>query len=151
VGDWDFVISGKKKELAELNEKFERHGDSMTAAEKDFIADKIKAIEFRIGFILPDDTMAFATKWAMGNDVSDIKKITKESFLRAAALARAHGKAPSDYLSGVFTDFNKHEIDGYAAMVYEDFLKERKAAKAGGFTWLMGGRKTAGTMTGGGD
>jgi len=33
VGDWDFVISGKKKELAELNEKFERHGDSMTAAE----------------------------------------------------------------------------------------------------------------------
>jgi len=150
VGDGDFVISQKKRELEEISKRFEEGKGQMSETEREIIAAKIRTIEFQIGYILPDDTMAFVTKWAMGNDVSDIKKISKENFLRAAALARAHGKAPSDYLSGVFTDFNKHEIDSYAAMVYDDFLKEQQAAKGGGFHWFLGGRKrTAGTITGG--
>jgi len=127
VGREDFVISQKKKELADLKEKFESGKSQMTETEKSTLSTQIRTIELQLGFILPDDTMAFITRWAMGNDISDIKKLTRENFLRAAALAKAHGKAPSDYISGVYTDFNRVEIDSYAAIVLDEFLKEQKA------------------------
>ena len=141
IGDNDFLISGKKKELEEIRKKFEKNKKELTEVEKDIINTQIKLIEFQIGYILPDDTMAFLTRWAMGNDVSDIKRITKEHFLRAAGLAKAHGKAPSDYLSGIFTDYNKIEIDTYAIQVLEEHLQEHKALNEGKNNWFFGGRK----------
>ena len=85
--------------------------------------------------------MAFLTRWATGNDVSDIKKVTKENFLRAASLAKVHNKAPSDYLSGFFTDYNRQEIDSYAFMVLDDFIKEQDAIKNTKYKWLLGSKK----------
>jgi len=139
VGRDDFVISEKKKELAELDQKFEDNKDSMSEVEKKVLETKIKTIELQIGFILPTDTMDFVTWWAMGNDISDIKKITKENFLRAAALAKAHNKAPSDYISGVFTDHNRKDIDAYAAQVLNDYMEEKKAVD-GKFKWFKFGK-----------
>ena len=130
VGIKDFVISEKRKELQQLKEKFEAHQKEMSETEKKTLHEQIRKIELHIGFILPDDTMAFITNWAMGNDISDIQKITKEQFLRAASLAKLHNKAPSDYLSGVFTDFNKHEIDTYAAMVLDEHMKAHEAVES---------------------
>ena len=135
VGQDDFIISEKKKEFERLKEKFEVHKKEMAETEKVALDAQLKKIELQIGYILPDDTMAFVTQWAMGNDVSDIKKITKEKFLRAASLAKLHGKAPSDYLSGVFTDFNRHEIDAYAAMVLDEHMKEHQAVEDGKRDW----------------
>jgi len=129
VGNKDFVISEKRKELKELKEKFETHKNAMSEANKKTLYEQIRKIELQIGYILPDDTMSFATNWAMGNDISDIQKITKEQFLRAASLAKLHHKAPSDYLSGVFTDFNRHEIDTYAAMVLDEHMKAQEVVE----------------------
>jgi len=136
IGNNDFFISEKRKELETINEKFEANKGDMTEVEKNTISAQIRTIELQIGYLLPDDTMAFVTQWAMGNDVSDIKKISKESFLRAASLARMHKKAPSDYISGVFTDFNKHEIDAYATMVLEEHLKEHQALQGKNQNWF---------------
>jgi len=144
IGRDDFVISQKRKELEEIEKDFEARKDSLLDDEKKAIRLQIKTIELQLGYILPDDTMAFLCRWAMGNDISDIKKITRESFLRAASLARAHSKAPSDYISGVFTDYNRHEIDAYAFMVLEEFLKEQQAVKESKHQWLFGGRKRVG-------
>jgi len=138
IGQDDFIISEKKIEFERLKEKFEAHKKEMAETEKVALDEQLKKIELQIGYILPDDTMAFITNWAMGNDVSDIKKITKEKFLRAASLAKLHGKAPSDYLSGVFTDFNKHEIDTYAAMVLDEHMKEHQAVENGKHNWKGG-------------
>jgi len=138
VGKHDFVISEKKKELAEIIKRFEENKDQMTEVEKNNINEKIKAIELQIGFILPTDTMAFITWWAMGNDISDVKKITKQSFLRAASLAKIHHKAPTDYLSGVFTDFNKIEIDNYAIVILEDYLQEQEIVNSTKQKWYRG-------------
>jgi hypothetical protein len=147
VGDNDFVISEKKEELTKLAERFEANKASMTEVEKQTIQTQIKTIELQIGYILPTDTMAFLTQWAMGNDISDIKKITKETFLRAASLAKASNKAPSDYLSGVFTDYNKHEIDAYAISVFDEFMKQYQVTKETKFQWLLGGRRrNSGTL-----
>jgi len=135
----DFVISDKKKEITRLQELIEANKGKMSEAEKSDLDKKIRKVEFQIGYILPDDTMDFVTQWAMGNDVSDIKKITKEKFLRAAFLAKLHGKSPSDYLSGVFTDFNRNEIDAYAAMVLDEHMKEHEAVEKEKNQWF--GRK----------
>jgi hypothetical protein len=139
VGLEDGFIKNKRKELAELQTEIETQAAKMTETEKNALLLKIKTIELMIGFLLPDDTMAFITKWAMGNDVSDIKKINRESFLRAASLAKAHNKAPSDYLSGVFTDYNKIEIDTYAFGILNEYLAETKIVR-GTYRWI-GGKK----------
>jgi hypothetical protein len=140
VGVHDFVFSEKRKELEEINKKIEENKDILTGAQKDELSKKIEKLRREIGYILPDDTMAFITKWAMGNDVSDIKKIAKETFLRAAILAERHHKAPSDYISGIYTDFNRNEIDAYAVSVHNDFIKDQQTANGSKYRWI-GGRK----------
>lgn len=141
VGENDFVLSEKRKELTDIKDIFEAKKSELSETEKDIIHKRLSTLELQLGFILPDDTMAFLTKWAMGNDVSDIKKITKDSFLRAASLAKAHNKAPSDYLSGVFTDYNKNEIDTYAFIVLDDFMKQQQIVNSGKHKWLFGNNK----------
>jgi len=137
----DFVLSEKRKEFEDLKKRYEENKDKLNTNEKKVLELKIKILELQIGYILPDDTMAFITRWAMGNEISDIKKINKENFLRAAALAKAHNKAPSDYISGVFTDFNKREIDTYAAIVLDEYLKDQKTVNESKYKWFLGGRK----------
>lgn len=146
VGDNDFVISEKKEELAGLVKTYDDNKKNMTEIEKKTLDMKIRTIELQIGYILPDDTMAFVTRWAMGNDISDVKKLSRESLLRAASLAKIHHKAPTDYLSGVFTDFNKVEIDAHASYILEEFLKDQQVTKESGkrYNWFLGGRKREG-------
>jgi hypothetical protein len=148
IGINDFVIAEKKKELASLKKQYEENKDGMTEKEKRAIEILMETIELQLGFILPDDTMAFITKWAMGNDVSDIKKINRDTFLRAACLAQIYHKAPSDYINGIFTDHNKADIDTYALSVYNEFQKDRQIEKESKQQWFFGGRKKheGGTM-----
>ncbi|MCL2294107.1 MAG: hypothetical protein FWC36_04490 [Spirochaetes bacterium] len=141
VNENDFVISKKREELKKLQEHFEKHKDEMTEVEKEIIESKIRVIDLQLGFILPTDTMAFVTWWAMGNDISDIKKITKEAFLRAASLAKIHNKAPSDYISGIYTDYNKIEIDVHAVGVLEEFLKEQQIVNNAKHKWFGSKKK----------
>ena len=143
AGRFDFVISEKKKELEEITVKYEANKDAFSDTQNKTLLARIKILELQLGYILPDDTMAFITKWAMGNDISDIKKINKENFLRAAALAARHHKAPSDYISGVLTDFNRNEIDAYAVSVYNEFLEEQRAVNNTKYKWIMGGGKSS--------
>jgi len=141
VGEADFVLSEKREALKLLRARFEQGMGEMSEAEKKESADEISALEIDLGFVLPDDAMAFLAAWAMGSDVSDVKKVSKESLLKAASLAKAHGKAPSDYLSGVYTDHNKADIDHRAFVLLADFLREQEAARAGNRRWVLGGRK----------
>ena len=140
VGERDFVMSRKRRELAEISRELKAGG--MSREERAAGEARVKTLELELGFVLPDDTMTFVTRWAMGNDVSDVKKITRETFIRAAALAQAHNKAPSDYISGVFTDHNRAEIDAHAAVVYADYRRDRQAERegCGGVRWFLGGK-----------
>ena len=146
VGNEDFVISEKKAKLEEITKFYEENINELSEVEKKTLDLQIKTINLQIGYILPDDTMAFVCKWAMGNDVSDIKKITKDNLLRAASLAKAHSKAPSEYLSGVFTDFNKNEIDTYAFTILDEFMQEKRIVEGGKHRWLLGGRKNTNVL-----
>ena len=137
VHKYDFVLSKKRQELKEIEKYYETNKEKMTPAEGVQIEKKIEAINLFLGYILPMDTMAFLTSWGMGNDVSDIQKITRNQFIEAASLAKLANKAPSDYLSGIFTDHNKHEIDKHAWSVYADYLESKAHEK----TLQIGGPK----------
>ena len=143
VGRDDFIISEKRKELELLEKRFEENKESMSETQKKILQTEMDTIKLIIGYILPDDTMAFITHWGMGNDISEVKKINKQTFLRAASLAKACNKAPTDYIPGVFTDYNKMEMDAHAFAVLEEFLEEQRTVVGGKFKWIGGklGRK----------
>jgi len=138
IGGGDFVIASKKQRLAEIEKNYGENRKKMSAAERETIETEIRALELMTGFILPDDTMAFLTQWAIGGDVSQAETLTKEALLRAASLAKAHGNAPTDYISGVFTDHNKADIDAHAFMLLQEHLKKHEM-KTGSKSRTIGG------------
>lgn len=138
----DFVLKEKREQAEALRKRFEENKKDMTETDKHTLEIELRTIELMIGYVLPDNTMAFITRWAMGNDISDVKRLSKETLLRAAYLAKAHNKAPSDYISGIYTDYNRNEIDVCAFNLLDDHIKTAQAVK-GKFTWLLGGRHVA--------
>jgi hypothetical protein len=141
VNRGDFVLSAKKKELEALEKEFEDNKDQLNETQKITLSTQIKSLDLMTGFLIPDDTMAFVTKWAMGNDFSQVQELTRDQFIKAASLAKAYHKAPSDYISGIFTDFNKKEIDTYAFVVLEEYLRDQKSVQKSKMEWFLGGRK----------
>jgi hypothetical protein len=123
VGENDFVISEKRKELEEIK-KIDLSG--LPLKQQAELEKRIADTELFLGFILPEDTFRFLTEWVNGTDVSDIKKITDEQFLEAAILAENGKDNPTDHLPGVFTDHNRQDMDRYAWKVYADYLKNRQ-------------------------
>jgi hypothetical protein len=141
IGRKDFVITKKREELANIRAHIESAKDILSQSQIELLETETDNIELFIGFILPADTMIFLTRWAMGNDVSDIKKLTRERLLEAAFLARAGNNNPSDHLSGVFTDHNKVDINRTAWGLYLEYEKNRETEKRIGKR-IVGGPKS---------
>jgi hypothetical protein len=81
--------------------------------------------------ILPDDFMAGVVTAALQTARTDIKKITADMLLSAAILAERGGKAPHEYVHGVFSDYNRRDIDNRAWILYDEHMEElREEAKA---------------------
>ena len=109
----DSVYQYKRKHLAELKKKI----NTLSGSDKHECQLELNKIELFTGYVLPDDTMLFLTKIALGMDISDIKRITKEKLLSAYSKARLYNGRPSDYLPGLFTDGDRINIDDYASML----------------------------------
>jgi hypothetical protein len=139
VGENDFVISEKRKELEEIK-KIDISG--LPVKQRKELEKRIADTELFLGFILPEDTFGFLTEWVNGTDVSDIKKITDAQFLEAAILAKNGKDNPTDHVPGVFTDHNRQDIDRYAWKVYADHLNNKQIEiKAKGRRKVIGGPK----------
>jgi hypothetical protein len=72
--------------------------------------------------------MAALTRIALGADVSDIRKLTREALEQAACKAEIYGGPPRSYLSGVFTDRDGAEIDAVCFGIMAE-LKEKNRNK----------------------
>jgi len=139
IDDGDFVVADKRGELRGIKKRFDEGKGDMTETEAAALATAITTLELELGFILPDDTMAFATQWAMGNDVSDVKRLTRDRLIKAAALAKASSTAPTDHISGRFTDFNRAEINACAFALLDECMRDLEARKKHGKReWLFG-------------
>jgi hypothetical protein len=120
----NFLVSDKQRELEKIRNEINKA--SLSKSEKKKLEKKAEKIEFRIGFLLPDDTMSFLTQWALGIDCTDIKKLTKQILLDAAIMA-ANGKDnPSDHVSGIFTDFQREDINKHSWFLYNEYLENKK-------------------------
>ena len=108
----DKVLELKKKRLAEIEGMLKK----VSGAERFELQREFDEVELFTGFILPDDTMLALTNIALGVDVSDIKKMTKEKLISAYSKARLYNGRPSDFISGIFTDSDRENIDNYATM-----------------------------------
>jgi hypothetical protein len=121
----DRVLESNKKRIEEMREKLK----SVSGHEKQELLSEIDRIELFNGFILPDDTMVALTNIALGMDVTDIKKITKEKLLAAYSKARLYNQKPSDFIPGVFTDGDRENIDNYATIIGSEEELKRKRGK----------------------
>jgi len=126
VTDSDIVISNIRLELERLK-SIDLSG--MSAKEKDVITKSIYNLELRVAFLLPENTMDFITRWALGVDVTDVKKVSEEKLLEAAILAKNGNDNPHDHISGTFTDRDYSDLDKSAWVVYQKFMDNKKLEK----------------------
>jgi len=110
----DNVLANRKKEFEEIEKNLKEVKNEATERELQFERDRL---ELFYGYILPDDTMVALTNIALGADISDIKKITREKLLAAYSKAKFYRCKPSDFIPGLFTDGDRHNIDDYATML----------------------------------
>lgn len=138
----DVVIQRERNEIEELRnllDKCPAKDPKRIQLEK-----VISSLELSLGFLLPDDFCASITAWALGVDRTDIKKITREILLEAAIMAKNGNDNPADHITGVFTDYQKEDINKHAWIVYSEFQKEKEIEDAKtktGFRWIGGKKK----------
>jgi len=134
----NFVISEKEKLLEDSKKELEKTKDSQ---EKKDLLTRIENLELFLGFLFPSDAMAFIASYALGVDITDVRKLSKDMLLTAAMVASNNRNAPSNNVSGVFTDFQKKDIDKTAWYLFSQFQEEKRKEeklKKGGFTWITG-------------
>jgi len=122
----DRVLEDKRRRLQEIRNKI----NTVSARERNELQAEFNRVELFTGYILPDDTMLALTNIALGTDMTDIKKVTKEKLLAAYNKARLYNGKPSDYIPGIFTDGDRKNIDDYATMLgCEEEAKNAKKRK----------------------
>jgi hypothetical protein len=119
----DNVIRERRTQLAALKEQ----AAADPALERKFRGE-IESLEVFLGYLLPENTLQFLAQYALGLDISDVKKLTADRLLEAAAWAQRHNGKPHEYFEGaVLTDHDRIEIDNAAVVVYHE-----KYGKKGG-------------------
>lgn len=123
VSEEDFCAKRIREQIEEIK-AIDRKG--MTTKEKADLEARLYNLELSVAFILPEDTMGYLTSWALGADVSDIKKLSEEQLLDAAFLAAKGQDNPHEHLTGIFTDRDKNDIDKRAWILHHDFMERKK-------------------------
>lgn len=135
ITETDFRISEKQKALEKINEQIK----SMPASsEKRKLEKMAEQIEYQIGFLLPDDAMSFITSWALGIEITDIKKLSRDILLDASIMASNGHDNPTDHITGVFTDFQREDINKHAWFIYGEYVEDKKREerlKKNGYQW----------------
>jgi hypothetical protein len=125
----DNVIKERRAELEQLKKNIKEADISEEARTE--MRDRIFGIELYLGYKLPENTFGFLTRWALGGDVSDIKKLSRDKLLEAAQLAKANNCRPTDYIKGVFTERDNKEIDLAATCIRFEWEEEQARNKKG--------------------
>jgi hypothetical protein len=122
----DNAVIKRRAKAAEIKEALK--SPDLTRAQRDALTLELKEIDYFTGILLPTDTMAALTRIALGADVSDLKKLTRQALEQAAYKSEMYKGAPHTYLSGVFTDRDAAEIDAVCFGIIAD-LKEKQNRK----------------------
>lgn len=119
------LIDNAESEIKEIKTEIE---SIPIGPKKDALKAKVAEIELSLLQILPVDFTSFVFSYALGIDKSDIKLITEDMLYDAAILASRGHDNPADHLSGIFSDFNRDDINRRAWIVYAERMKENGSA-----------------------
>jgi hypothetical protein len=93
--------------------------------------ERYNKIELMYKLVLPADFLTELLAFTLKIGQTDIKAVTKNMLISSAILAQNNHNAPHQNLSGIFTEFNKYDIDRTAWNLYaekkEDARLKRKA------------------------
>jgi hypothetical protein len=123
----DNALVMKKAKIAELKKAVDNPALNMFQR-AEFQAE-LNTLDYFVGILLPSDTMDALTRIALGQDVTDIKKVTKDILTQAAVKSELYKKAPHEFISGVFTDRDATEIDAHCWNIMDAMKKEHGARR----------------------
>jgi len=113
IYDKNNTHESRRKQLEEIRKEIRFAGEQ----EKLELQAEFNKAELFTSYVLPHDTMLCLTNIALGVDILEIKKITKEKLLAAYNRATLNKGRPSDYVQGIFTEGDRKDIDDYAAQL----------------------------------
>ena len=93
---------------------------------RDKLSKELDTVRMNSEFILPSDFVSYIISYSLNIDKTDIKKVSEEMLFEAAILANNNKNAPSDNLPGLFSDFNKVDINKRAWIIFSQRQKELK-------------------------
>lgn len=99
---------------------------------------QLDMIELYIEFLLPDDFLASLTTVIVQRDNTDIRKCTKEMLFDAAVLAERGHNDPATHITGLFTDFQKDDLNKYAWIELAKYREMEAMEKSGNRVWIRG-------------
>jgi hypothetical protein len=112
-----------KKQIDALKEKL---AAAPGGRERERLEEKIEALRIWYDLILPEDFLSFVVGYALGVDKSDIKKVSEEMLVNAAALAQLGHDNPADHIGGAFTDFMREDINCRAWILLDEKRQRTK-------------------------
>lgn len=119
-------IKEKLKEIEELKKELRK---TKSGPQRSSLEESLDNMRIWIYYLLPEDFTTHITCYALGIDKTDIKLVTRKMLLDAAILATNGHDNPADHIDGLFTAFNKDDINRRAWIIYADHIKENSNIK----------------------
>ena len=105
------------------------------------LANEIETLEIQCAFLYPDDFTATLTAILLQKDNTDIRKVTKEMLLEWAIFAEKGDDNPADHAEGVFTEFQREDINRYAHIELAEYRETEQNVRNSSKRWVRGKRK----------
>jgi len=102
---------------------------------------EINSIEIRMSFLFPDDFMSTLTAILLQKNCTDISKVTKQMLFEWACMAERGDDNPADHASGIFTEFQREDINKYAWLELAHFRELEDVKKSSKKNWVRGHKK----------
>ncbi len=129
--DFYAIRTAEVKEIKELIEQVQSEEDRAP------LIARLDMLELSIAFILPEDFTLFVVTILLQQEATDLNKLTKDTLLKAGFLAEKYNVRPSEYLTGIFTEKQKVDIDITALTLVNDYREDQQIEKSG-MKWIRG-------------
>ena len=137
IGNTELITSMRER-CVKVREEIKLVTDMKEAEE---YSKELDMMELFLEFLLPDDFLAGLTTVIIQRDNTDIRKITKEMLFDAAVLAERGHNDPADHIVGLFTDFQKEDLNKYAWIELARYREMETMEKSGSRVWFRGNGK----------
>jgi len=94
-----------------------------------------------MGFLFPDDFMSTLTAILLQKEFTDINKVTREMLFEWACKAERGHDNPADHAEGIFTEFQREDINSYAWQELAKYREMQDIEKGASKNWIRGHKK----------